>query len=79
VRVSVAVPGLRIVSVWLAPAPTIRLPNGTLEGVTLICGCTPVPLRDMVRGEFVALLTTLMLPATAPALAGVKFTDRGRL
>lgn len=74
-----AVPGLRIVSAWLLLAPTIMLPNDTLEGVTLICGCTPVPLREIVRGELVALLTTLMLPRAAPTLAGVKFAESERL
>lgn len=79
VRLRVAVPELRIVSVWLPLAPTIRLPNDTLEGVTLIWGCTPVPLRDIVRGELVALLTTLMLPTAAPAIVGEKFAASGRL
>jgi hypothetical protein len=39
----------------------------------------PVPLRDIISGEFVALLTTLILPAAAPALAGVNFAASGRL
>jgi len=38
-----------------------------------------VPLREIVNGELVALLTTLMLPTAAPALAGVKFAVSGRL
>jgi len=33
-----------------------------LVGITVICGCTPVPLRETTAGEFVAVLTTLMFP-----------------
>jgi len=76
---SVAVPGFLMVSVWELATPTVTLPKLTLEGITEICGCTPVPLRAIVRGELVALLTTLMLPTAAPALAGAKFAASGRL
>ncbi len=57
----------------------VTLPKLTLEGMTEICGCTPVPLREIVGGELAALLTTLMLPATAPVAAGEKLTESGRL
>jgi hypothetical protein len=68
-----------MVSVWVPVAPTVRLPKLTLEGVTEICGCTPVPLKGIVAGELVAVLTTLMLPAEAPVAAGPKLALSGRL
>jgi hypothetical protein len=55
------------------------LPKLTLEGVTESCGCVPVPLSEIVEGELVAVLTTLMLPATAPTVAGPKLAVSGRL
>jgi hypothetical protein len=55
------------------------LPKLTLEGVTEICGCVPVPLNEIVAGELVAVLTTVMVPAAAPATAGAKFAVSGRL
>ena len=55
------------------------MPNITLDGMTEICGCTPVPLSEIVMGELLALLTTLTLPATAPVAAGEKLTVSGRL
>jgi hypothetical protein len=51
----------------------------TLEGITEIPGCTPEPLRAMVAGRLVALLTTLREPAELPTLAGANVTERGRL
>jgi hypothetical protein len=73
------VPGFRTVSVWVPVAPTTRLPKLRLEGLTEICGCKPVPLKEIVTGELVAVLTTLMLPATAPTVAGTKLAVSGRL
>jgi hypothetical protein len=55
------------------------LPKLTLEGVTEICGCVPVPLKEIVVGELVAVLTTLILPATAPAADGANFAVSARL
>ena len=55
-------------------APTLTLPKLTLEGVTEICGCVPVPLSEIVAGELVALLTTVTLPARLPAEAGANVT-----
>ena len=37
-------------------------------------GCTPVPVSVIVAGELVALLVTVTLPGSDPALAGVKVT-----
>jgi len=59
--------------------PTVTLPKLTLEGVTEICGCTPAPLKEIVVGELVAVLATVILPTAAPAAAGAKFTVSGRL
>ena len=75
----VAVPGFLTVSVWVPVAPAVTLPKLTLVGVTEICGCTPVPLNEIVVGEMVAVLTTAMLPAAAPAVAGAKFAVSARL
>jgi hypothetical protein len=63
-----------MVSVCVPVAPTMTLPKLTLEGVTEICGCIPVPLSEIVAGELVALLTTVTLPARLPAEAGVNVT-----
>jgi hypothetical protein len=52
----------------------VTLPKLTLEGVTEICGCIPVPVREIVAGEFVALLTTVTLPARLPVEVGAKAT-----
>jgi hypothetical protein len=79
VTLSVAVPGFRMVTVWEAVAATFILPKLTLDGLTEICGCTPVPLKEIVAGEFVAVLTTLTLPATAPTDDGANFAVSERL
>lgn len=57
----------------------MTFPKLMLEGITEICGCTPVPLSEMVAGELVAVLTTLMLPDTAPVAAGAKLAVSGKL
>ena len=36
--------------------------------------CTPVPVRETVAGELVALLVTVAVPARLPVAAGVKVT-----
>jgi hypothetical protein len=38
-----------------------------------------VPLKEIVAGELVALLTTLILPATAPVAAGAKLALSAKL
>jgi hypothetical protein len=68
-----------MVSVCVLVTPTVTLPKPTLDGMTEICGCTPVPLREIVAGELVALLTTLILPATVPVAAGEKLAVSERL
>jgi hypothetical protein len=39
-------------------------------------GATPVPVREIVAGEEVALLATVAVPVTAPAAEGAKVTVR---
>jgi hypothetical protein len=79
VTVRVAVPGFRMVTDWVAVAATLILPKLTLDGLTDIWGCTPAPLNEMLVGELVAVLTTLMVPTTATVVAGAKLAVRGRL
>jgi len=69
-----AVPGLVMTSVWVLVTPTVTLPKLTLAGITEICGCTPLPLSEIVVGELVALLIKLRLPVALPAVAGAKLT-----
>jgi hypothetical protein len=69
-----AVPGLLMVTIWVLVTPTATLLKVTLLGITEICGCTPLPLNEIVAGELVALLITLRLPVVLPAVAGVKLT-----
>lgn len=38
-------------------------------------GCTPVPVRETVAGELVALLVTVTVPARLPVADGVKVTS----
>jgi len=68
-----------MVSVCVFETPTVTLPKLMLEGITEICGCTPVPLSEIVVGEFVAVLTTLMVPDTAPVTVGAKVAVSARL
>ncbi len=74
-----AVPGLLIVSVWVLVTPTATLLKFTLVGITLICGCMPLPLSEIVAGELVALLTTLRLPVALTAVPGAKLTMSAKL
>jgi len=57
--------------------PTVTLPKLMPEGMTEICDWTPVPLREMFNGEFVALLVTVTVPTSAPAALGANFTLNG--
>jgi len=74
-----AVPGLLMTSVWVLVTPTVTSPKLTLAGITEICGCTPLPLSEIVVGELVALLAKLRLPVALPAEAGAKLTLSERL
>ena len=79
VTLSVAVPGLLMASIWVLVTPTVTLPKLTLAGITEICGCTPLPLSEIVVGELVALLIKLRLPVALPAVAGAKLTVSEKL
>ena len=68
-----------MVRVCVLVTPTVTLPKLMLDGITLIWGCTPVPLSETTAGELVAVLTTLMLPDTAPVASGENFAVSGRL
>jgi len=74
--VTLAVPELLNVKVCAPLLPTSTLPKLKLEGLAVSAPCTPVPLKTIVAGEFVALLATLTLPVTLPAEAGAKVTLR---
>ncbi len=71
-----AVPELLNVKVCVPLLPTSTFPKLKLEGLGVSAPCTPVPLKVIVAGEFVALLATLTLPGTLPAAAGAKATLR---
>jgi hypothetical protein len=72
--VTLAVPEFWTVTDWVLLLPTTTFPNGSELGDTEICGCTPVPVRLIIMGEFVALLTTETFPDTLPVTAGENTT-----
>ena len=72
--VRLPVPGFEIVTVCVLVTPVVTLPKLTEAGVTEICDCTPVPLRAMVAGEFVALLVTVTPPLKLPLAVGANAT-----
>jgi len=79
VIVSVVDPVFLAVSVCVLLVPVMMLPKLTLVGVTDRSGCTPVPVRETVAGELVAVLVTPTAPETLPAEAGVKATRSEKL
>lgn len=79
VTLRVAEPGFCTVMVCVLLAPVMTLPKLIVEGATVMSGWTPAPVSEIVVGELVAVLTTLMLPATLPAAAGANPTLRERL
>lgn len=72
VTLRLAVPEFWIVIVWVLLDPTATLPKATEVGTMEICGCTPVPDRVIVVGEFVAVLSKVKLLVDDPAADGVK-------
>lgn len=66
-----AVPVFSRVIGCVAVVPSATLPKVTLEGVTDIPACVPVPLKGIAVGELGASLTTEMLPDTAAVDVGV--------
>jgi hypothetical protein len=75
----VAVPGFDRVNVWAAlVAPTVVLGKDRVEGVRTACGVgagVPVPERDAVCGEPVALSVTVIAAVKLAAEAGAKATE----
>jgi hypothetical protein len=55
---------------WLPVCPTTTFPNVSADGEMAKPACVPVPLNEIIIGEFEASLTTVMLPVTAPAAVG---------
>ena len=54
--------------------PSTTLPKLKLPGVTLRPVCAPVPLRAIVMGDPLALLTIAIEPLALPVAVGTKFT-----
>jgi hypothetical protein len=52
-------------------APTVTLPKFTLDGVSTIAGCAPVPFSEIVVTAFGALLFIVTVPLIATAEEGV--------
>jgi hypothetical protein len=68
--VIVPVPVAATLKLAVCPAMTLRL-----EGCVVIeSAAMPVPLRETVRGEFAASLSTAMLPVTLPSTCGANWT-----
>ncbi len=65
-----------MVTVSVALCFTVRLPKDTLTGlaVSVIETATPAPDSATILGELVALLVTVSVPLTAPAVVGANFT-----
>ena len=63
-------PGTEVVPGALVGATRTRLGATHVVNAELT-GVTPTPLREIVAGEFVALLSTDTLPVTLPAAVGV--------
>lgn len=55
---------------WLPVWPTTTLPNVSARGEIARPVCVPVPLSEIIRGEFEASLITVRLPVAAPAAVG---------
>ena len=62
--------------VWEFVDPTATLPKFALEGVRLIAGAMPAPVTGTLKGELLALLVTVTLPDTLPAVVGANTTLR---
>ena len=62
------------VTAWELLLPTVTLPKLRLEGLAERSKLTPVPDRETVAGELVALLTTDKLAVALPVAVGAKVT-----
>jgi len=72
VMVTLPVPVLLRVTGCVPVVFTVTLPNATVDGEAESCRVTPVPDRDTVAGESVALLVIEMLPVALPVVVGAK-------
>jgi len=68
--VRLAVPVFLSVTTWLEDVPSATLPKVTLEGVTEMPACVPVPLSEIAVGEAARFVATEMLPDAAPVVVG---------
>lgn len=68
VTVTVSLP-LVVFSFW---SPKFNEAGDTV--IAVVAAATPVPDTEMLAGEFVALLATLTVPETAPAVVGLNMT-----
>jgi hypothetical protein len=66
------VPELVKVTLWELLLPTVTLPKLRLAGLAASSRLTPVPERETVAGELVALPATEILPVTLPVIVGSK-------
>jgi hypothetical protein len=55
---------------WLPVCPNTTFPNVSAKGAIVKPVCVPVPLSEIITGEFEASLTTVKLPVIAPAVVG---------
>ncbi len=70
--VTLPVPLLVSVTVWLLLLPTVTFPKLRLVGVAPSRSVTPVPENETTAGELVAVLTTETLPEVLPVMVGAK-------
>jgi len=72
--VTLALPGFERVKVWELLVAMTTFPKLALAGLAASCGCTPVPVSEMLVGEALAPFVTDTLPVTLPVDAGAKVT-----
>ncbi len=60
-------------TLYPATVDVLAVQLSATEGATV---CAPVPEREMVAGEFVALLATVTLPGKLPAATGVNVASK---
>jgi len=53
--------------------PTVTFPKLSEAGDIVKPGCVPVPVSEIVKGEFAASLAIVRLPVTAPAEGGANW------
>lgn len=72
--VTLELPVLVRTTLFVLEFPTFKLPKLKLVGLAemVTVEATPVPLKEIVAGEFGALLVTLIVPDKLPAVVGAK-------